>query len=106
MLRPPPNPTLFHYTALFRSVSAGGTARNVTATTTTAGNIAVGSVSAGGDQVSLTAVGAITDANGAANKGTASSLTASDRTRIDLYTTITTLTSPNVTGTRAIANSN
>src|SRR5258706_4999919 len=84
------------------TVSAGGTGRNVTATTTTAGDIAVGSVSAAGDQVSLTAVGAITDANGGANNVTASSFTATARTGIDLCTTITTLTSANVSGTRAI----
>ncbi len=93
-------------TLTLAAVSAGGTGRNVTASTTTAGNIAVGSVSATGDQVSLTAAGAITDANGATNNVTAASLTATASTGIDLDTTITTLTSANVTGTGAIDVSN
>src|SRR5258705_6647408 len=84
-------------TLTLTTVTAGGTGRDVTATTTTAGNIAVGSVSAAGDQVSLTAAGAITDANGGTNKETASSPTATARTRIALDTPITTLNSANLT---------
>ncbi len=93
-------------TLTLTTVTAGGIGRNVTASTTTAGNIAVGSVSAAGDQVSLTAVGAITDANGTANNVTASSLAATAGTGIDLDTTVTTLTSANVTGTGSIDISN
>ncbi len=89
-------------TLILTTVSAGGTGSNVTASTTTAGDIAVGSVSAAGGQVSLTAVGAITDANGGANNVTASSLTATAGAGINLDTTITTLTSANVSGTGAI----
>src|SRR5258706_155191 len=89
-------------TLTLTTVSAGGIGRNVTATTTTAGDIAVGSVSATGDQVSLTAVGSITDANGGANNPTASRLTATAGTCIELDTTITTLTAANVSGTGAI----
>src|SRR5213075_1797697 len=71
----------------------GGAGRDVTLTTTTSGNVVVGAVSAAGDAVSITAAGAIVDSNGAANNVTASSLTASAATGIDLDTTISTLTS-------------
>src|SRR5258706_580002 len=93
-------------TLTLTTVSAGGTGRNVTASTTTAGNIAVGSVSAAGDQVSLTAVGAITDANGATNNVTAFSLTATAGTCIKLGAPIDMLSSATLRGSGAIDISN
>src|SRR5260221_2353640 len=77
MIRRPPRSTLFPYTTLFRSVLGVVTAPDV---------------------VTLNAAGAIVDANGAASNVTASSLTATAGTGINLDTTITTLTSANVTG--------
>jgi len=63
-------------------------------------DIGLALLDAGAAQVTVTSAdGAITDANGAANNITANSLAASAVTGIDLDTTITTLTSANVTGT-------
>src|SRR5258706_11649467 len=84
-------------TLTLTTVSAGGMGRNVTASTTTAGDISVGRVSAAGDQVSLTAVGSIIDANGATNNVTASNLIATAGTGINLDTTIPKQTSAHPT---------
>jgi hypothetical protein len=77
------------------SANAGGTG-DIQLTTTTSGNVNVGTVTATGDDVTITSAGAITDANGAAANVIASTLSATAQTGIDLDTTITTLTLANV----------
>ncbi|TXT37697.1 MAG: hypothetical protein FD138_590, partial [Planctomycetota bacterium] len=85
------------------SVSAGGTSRDVVATTTTSGNIVLDSVSAGGDGVRLASVGSITDNNTTANNVTALSLqlvAASGIGSTDaIETTVTNLAASNSTST-------
>jgi fibronectin-binding autotransporter adhesin len=81
------------------NVAANGTG-NVNATTTTSGNIVVGSVTAIGDTVTLTAVGAITDSNGITNNVTSNSFVASATSGIDLDTAIALLTA-STTGANA-----
>jgi hypothetical protein len=73
------------------TANAGGNG-DIQLTTTTSGNVNVGTVTATGDDVTITSAGAITDANGAAANMIASTLSATAQSGIDLDTTITTLT--------------
>ncbi|KAF0190329.1 MAG: Hemagluttinin repeat-containing protein, partial [Gammaproteobacteria bacterium] len=73
------------------SVTAGGLAHNINASTTTSGDILVGSLDASGDNVILSAAGAITDDNLLANNITASVLDATAATGIALDTAISSL---------------
>jgi hypothetical protein len=68
----------------------------------TVGDLAVGVVTATGDDVTLTAAGAITDANAGAANVVAGTLSATAQTGIDLDTTIATLTLADVLGIGAI----
>ncbi|MEQ1862469.1 MAG: hypothetical protein ABMA13_21330 [Chthoniobacteraceae bacterium] len=91
------------------SVTAGGTGRNLTATTTTSGNISIDNVSAASDVITLTAAGSIEEsgADGGADI-TAASASLSGATGIGASGTIeidlTTLTSATTTGAAASIN--
>ena len=81
-------------------VNAGGVGNNIALTATT-GDLAVGSVMAAGDTISLNAAGSITDSNGATINVTASLLLAQAGTGIDLDTDVDGINAE-VTGTGGI----
>ncbi|MEQ1862829.1 MAG: hypothetical protein ABMA13_23145, partial [Chthoniobacteraceae bacterium] len=88
------------------SATAGGTARNITLTTTTSGNVLVGDVTAASDVVTITSAGSIEESGADAGADiTAGSASLSAATGIGasgtIETDVTTLTSATTTGAAA-----
>jgi filamentous hemagglutinin family protein len=89
------------------TVTASASGAGLINLASTTGDLTVNTISTPGGTVTLsTPAGAIQDGNGAANNVTADSLTASAATGIDLDTTVSTLSSANVTGAGSIDISN
>ena len=89
------------------TVTATGTTRNVAASTTTSGNILVNNVTAAGDNIQLTSVGAIDETGGDGTADlTSGTATLSAATGIGgsgtIEVSLTTLTSASVSGTGVI----